>query len=270
MGEEVKLISVKCPQCGANLELDSEREKAYCQYCGAQLLIAKTVVNNNQYTENVNNSYSSTSFNSTVKHVHIKQAHSGIIGAIIDHIEYLKDKKDEEACRERALLVFEEEQRRKERKEKREEKREERRIQKEKNREISKKVIGFCVKHWEIFLSGIIGIVLSLHIFDLSALTRKIYGVGPEFKDNNIKVHIIVTIIFIVICFILFKLVSKKFNQYKKAESKKELFENDIKEMKEVFQTIFAFLKKYFGKHQDTENCNDEGEISENEKTSLY
>ena len=35
----VKLISIKCPECGANLEIEEERKTAFCTYCGAKLLI---------------------------------------------------------------------------------------------------------------------------------------------------------------------------------------------------------------------------------------
>ena len=35
----MKLISLTCPSCGAKLQVDSERKKAYCTYCGSHLLI---------------------------------------------------------------------------------------------------------------------------------------------------------------------------------------------------------------------------------------
>lgn len=35
----MKLISLTCPNCGAKLEVDASLGKAYCQYCGAQVLI---------------------------------------------------------------------------------------------------------------------------------------------------------------------------------------------------------------------------------------
>ncbi len=33
------MIALKCPSCGANLELDDDREIAYCQYCGTRLML---------------------------------------------------------------------------------------------------------------------------------------------------------------------------------------------------------------------------------------
>lgn len=41
----VKLISVKCPECGAILSIEENRDKAFCTYCGAKVLIH----NENEY-----------------------------------------------------------------------------------------------------------------------------------------------------------------------------------------------------------------------------
>ena len=35
----VKLISVKCPECGAMLNVEENREHAFCSYCGTKVLI---------------------------------------------------------------------------------------------------------------------------------------------------------------------------------------------------------------------------------------
>ena len=35
----IKFISVKCPECGATLEIEEGRNKAFCSYCGAKILI---------------------------------------------------------------------------------------------------------------------------------------------------------------------------------------------------------------------------------------
>ena len=35
----MKLIKLECPNCHAALEVDGERETAYCQYCGTKLLL---------------------------------------------------------------------------------------------------------------------------------------------------------------------------------------------------------------------------------------
>ena len=35
----MKLIDTTCPKCGANLRIDTDRQSAFCEYCGAQILI---------------------------------------------------------------------------------------------------------------------------------------------------------------------------------------------------------------------------------------
>ena len=35
----VEFISVKCPECGANLNIEGDREQAFCTYCGARILL---------------------------------------------------------------------------------------------------------------------------------------------------------------------------------------------------------------------------------------
>lgn len=35
----MKLIDTTCPKCGANLHIDADRKSAFCEYCGAELLI---------------------------------------------------------------------------------------------------------------------------------------------------------------------------------------------------------------------------------------
>ena len=36
--------TLKCPSCGANISLEGEHKKAYCPYCGTQVLIDDGVV----------------------------------------------------------------------------------------------------------------------------------------------------------------------------------------------------------------------------------
>ena len=36
---QLKLISVKCPDCGASLSIEEGRKQAFCSYCGAKVLI---------------------------------------------------------------------------------------------------------------------------------------------------------------------------------------------------------------------------------------
>ena len=51
----MSLIALKCPQCGADLEIDSDREFMYCEYCGTKVLRDKHTTINNSYTKNVTN-----------------------------------------------------------------------------------------------------------------------------------------------------------------------------------------------------------------------
>ncbi len=41
----MKLISLTCSKCGANLEVDSERNFCFCQYCGTKLMIDNEQIN---------------------------------------------------------------------------------------------------------------------------------------------------------------------------------------------------------------------------------
>ena len=41
----VQFISVKCPECGANLSVEAGRESFFCSYCGVKVM----VVNNNEH-----------------------------------------------------------------------------------------------------------------------------------------------------------------------------------------------------------------------------
>lgn len=37
--KQIKFVSAICPNCKGNLELDTNLERAYCQYCGAQCIV---------------------------------------------------------------------------------------------------------------------------------------------------------------------------------------------------------------------------------------
>ena len=37
--KQVKFVSAICPECKGHLELDSNLETAFCQYCGAQCIV---------------------------------------------------------------------------------------------------------------------------------------------------------------------------------------------------------------------------------------
>jgi len=41
----VKFVSVKCPDCGANLDFEADRKQGFCNYCGAKIFIQ----NENEY-----------------------------------------------------------------------------------------------------------------------------------------------------------------------------------------------------------------------------
>lgn len=41
----VKFIAVKCPECGANLQIEEGREHMFCSYCGAKIMMT----NDNEY-----------------------------------------------------------------------------------------------------------------------------------------------------------------------------------------------------------------------------
>ena len=41
----IKMISVKCPDCGASLDVEEGRRQCFCSYCGAKVMIN----NENEY-----------------------------------------------------------------------------------------------------------------------------------------------------------------------------------------------------------------------------
>lgn len=41
----VKFVAVKCPECGANLQIEEGREQMFCSYCGAKIMMT----NDNEY-----------------------------------------------------------------------------------------------------------------------------------------------------------------------------------------------------------------------------
>ena len=41
----IKLISVKCPECGATLEVEEGRKQIFCSYCGSKVILE----NDNEY-----------------------------------------------------------------------------------------------------------------------------------------------------------------------------------------------------------------------------
>ena len=47
MPEDMALISLKCPNCAGDIELDDSREFGFCMYCGSKVMITKDVNNIN-------------------------------------------------------------------------------------------------------------------------------------------------------------------------------------------------------------------------------
>lgn len=39
----MKLITLKCPECGATLNLDGSRKEYFCTYCGAKILLDEEI-----------------------------------------------------------------------------------------------------------------------------------------------------------------------------------------------------------------------------------
>lgn len=35
----IKMISVKCPECGANISIENDRKFCFCQYCGTKVMM---------------------------------------------------------------------------------------------------------------------------------------------------------------------------------------------------------------------------------------
>lgn len=39
----MKLITLKCPECGATLQLDQDRKEYFCTYCGSKILLDEEI-----------------------------------------------------------------------------------------------------------------------------------------------------------------------------------------------------------------------------------
>ena len=49
----MKLIAVKCPQCGADLQIEEDQKICFCEYCGCRILI-DDVDERSEHAENNN------------------------------------------------------------------------------------------------------------------------------------------------------------------------------------------------------------------------
>lgn len=38
----MNLVHLRCPDCGADLEVDNSREFCFCQYCGAKIILEES------------------------------------------------------------------------------------------------------------------------------------------------------------------------------------------------------------------------------------
>ncbi|MCR5303612.1 MAG: hypothetical protein K6E33_03545 [Lachnospiraceae bacterium] len=60
MSDEVKMVAAVCTQCGGELQVDPDKEKAVCPFCGTSFLVEKAVNNYNvqhatiEHADNVN------------------------------------------------------------------------------------------------------------------------------------------------------------------------------------------------------------------------
>ena len=39
----MKLITLKCPECGATLQFDLDRKECFCTYCGSKILLDEEI-----------------------------------------------------------------------------------------------------------------------------------------------------------------------------------------------------------------------------------
>ena len=49
----INAVNLKCPSCGANLEVEQDRKDCFCSYCGAKIILTND--NEKTYTVNINN-----------------------------------------------------------------------------------------------------------------------------------------------------------------------------------------------------------------------
>lgn len=89
----IKMVLIKCPKCGANLEYEEGRKILYCKYCGAKVAID----NDNEYTYN----YHTTDDAAVEK----AKAERDIKLRNIER-EERKEKEQEKSKRRALLLVF--------------------------------------------------------------------------------------------------------------------------------------------------------------------
>ena len=63
------LVNAKCPNCGANIEVDKDKEAGICKYCGSAFITEKAINNYNISADKVAISNSNVTINQSVEHV---------------------------------------------------------------------------------------------------------------------------------------------------------------------------------------------------------
>lgn len=58
----MELVAAKCPQCGANIKVDKEKDAGICEFCGTAFITEKAINNYNTYVTN-NNDFSGANIN---------------------------------------------------------------------------------------------------------------------------------------------------------------------------------------------------------------
>ena len=54
------IVAARCPQCGANIKVDAEKDAGICEYCGTAFITEKAISNYNTY---VTNNYAGANIN---------------------------------------------------------------------------------------------------------------------------------------------------------------------------------------------------------------
>ena len=59
----INVLKLKCPTCGADLEIEDNREVCFCQYCGTKILVS----DDNRKTININKNVTYTNIDEAAK-----------------------------------------------------------------------------------------------------------------------------------------------------------------------------------------------------------
>ncbi len=95
----VQMIPLKCPKCGADLDVKEGTKTCYCSYCGTKIIVDDTVpsVANMDNRKDSHDSYNFDNKQYTI----IQENNNSAIGSIIHHIEKKQQERKEEEERER-------------------------------------------------------------------------------------------------------------------------------------------------------------------------